>query len=249
MNEATDFPTTPRRRLLLGAAALPVTCAPPAALAAAPAGGAAAADAAADAEVFRLAAEVERIEAAYCASFEPPARTREEERARDAEQRRLADLREDAAEQLAALTPRTLPGIVALARAAHALADKDRAGELVARDDNELLALAVVEHVAALGGPLPAAHPARLPPAEDEPVPPPPLPASVVEGQAEGDRLRALGLHRPHGFTVGDVQLVGWLVRRVAADMGEATAARVLALSGANPAHIALIASKPPLVA
>lgn len=76
-----------------------------------------------------------------------------------------------------------------------------------------------------------AAPPSALPPAEA--APPAPLPASVVEGQAEGDRLRALGLHRPHGFTGGDVDLIAWLARRVAADMGEAVAARVLALAGA----------------
>ena len=113
---------------------------------------------------------MERIEAAFCATFSPTACTLEEEHAREPEQARLANLRGQAVKELAALTPRTLPGIVALARAAHALAEKGRGGHLVARDDADLLALATVEHVAALGA-LPLPHPGALPPAEDGPAP------------------------------------------------------------------------------
>lgn len=97
--------------------------------------------------MIRLAAEVERIEAAWSATFDQPAGTPADEAARD----RLARQREQAAEHLAALTPRTLPGLVALARAAQALAEKDADGDFVARDDADLLKLTLMEAVAALG--------------------------------------------------------------------------------------------------
>lgn len=103
----------------------------------------------ADAEVIRLAAEVERIEAAWWAAFEESADTSADEAARD----RLARQCAQAAEHLAALTPRTLPGLVALARAALALADRDADGDIVARDDADLLRITPMEHVAALGVP------------------------------------------------------------------------------------------------
>lgn len=101
----------------------------------------------ADAEVIRLAAEVERLEAAWSATFGQPAGTPADEAARD----RLARQREQAAGHLATLTPRTLAGLIALARAAQALAEKDADGDFVARDDADLLRLTLMEAVAALG--------------------------------------------------------------------------------------------------
>lgn len=100
-----------------------------------------------DAEVIRLAAEVESIEAAWSATFDQPANTRAGEAAR----KRLARQREQAAGHLATLTPRTLPGLIALARAAQALAERDADGDFVARDDADLLRLTLMEAVAALG--------------------------------------------------------------------------------------------------
>jgi hypothetical protein len=124
----------------------------PAALVVAPALPASAAQP--DAEVIRLAAEVIRLQTALVATHEPPARTVEEERAREPEQRRLAGLLDEAADALAVLAPCTLAGFVAKARAAFALADQSIEGELQAHGIDDLLTLALVEDLARLGGPL-----------------------------------------------------------------------------------------------
>lgn len=83
----------------------------------------------------------------------------------------------------------------------------------------------------------------RLVPAAVPSLPaPPPLPQTDPEAMPETEwqrsfredreRLAALGLARRAGFTVGDVQIVGWLLDRIAAEMGEAAAERVRELSG-----------------
>lgn len=65
------------------------------------------------------------------------------------------------------------------------------------------------------------------------PAEPSPEPAWALEQRAEAARLAALGLLRERGggFTVGDLQVVGWLLWRIETAMGRAVAERVRELS------------------
>jgi hypothetical protein len=103
-----------------------------------------------DAEIIRLARLVVETETAFVASFQPPAETREEEERREPEQRRLSDLRCEYLDALTPLRAKTLPGLIAKARAAFLLANK-QGGELVAHGIEDVLALGVVEDLVALG--------------------------------------------------------------------------------------------------
>lgn len=107
-----------------------------------------------DAELIRLADEVIRLQAALCATYEGLV-TLEQERAVAPEQTRLAELIDDAADDLAEMAPSTLAGFIAKARAAFALGTQTRDGELEATGIDDLLLVALVEDLARLGGPLP----------------------------------------------------------------------------------------------
>ena len=98
-----------------------------------------------DAELLRLADRVVALEADWAASFQPPAETLEEEERREPVQRRLHDLMDEAATALAALAPRTMPGILAKARAAYALATKAPDGETQSSGLEDLVALSLIE--------------------------------------------------------------------------------------------------------
>lgn len=105
-----------------------------------------------DVELIRLAGFVVQVAAQYEASFQPPATTLEEEKAREPMQARLSDALDEAVERLADLRPCTLPGIIAKARAAYAMGIKDRSGELIAESNFDLLPMALVEDLLRIAG-------------------------------------------------------------------------------------------------
>ena len=105
-----------------------------------------------DAELLRLADQVVVLEAAWSATFQPPATTLEEEERREPVQRRLHDLIDEAATALATLAPRTMPGILAKAKAAYALATKAPDGETQSSGIEDLVALSLIEDLVRFAG-------------------------------------------------------------------------------------------------
>ena len=159
---------------------------------------------------------------------------------RDAETSALNDRWVDAIEALSDLTPATLPGLAGKAQAVIAAFDRNvptQIGATVedAAEDHVFLAYRLAHDVVGLAG--------------AEPWPDHPAKALFVERHAEYAkeprpetdwqrrcreetlRLAALGLHRRGGLTVADHQLVAWIARRVAAEMGQDMAERVAALT------------------
>lgn len=103
-----------------------------------------------EAEIVRLAHAVVETEAAYAASFEPPATTIAEEEAREPMQERLSAARNVHLNRLTALPAVTLAGIIAKARAAYAMAIKDpHEGEIIVHGVSDVLAFCVVEDLLA----------------------------------------------------------------------------------------------------
>lgn len=86
-----------------------------------------------DAELIALADRVVAAHRAYVQSYEPPAKSSAEERAREPEQTRLWDIAEELAEQLVPMVPTTFAGFVAKARVAYEMADKTSDGGLYIR--------------------------------------------------------------------------------------------------------------------
>ncbi|MFC0389490.1 hypothetical protein [Muricoccus vinaceus] len=106
-----------------------------------------------DAEVIRLAHEVIEAEAACLAAYAVPSSTPEEEQAREPERDRLINAVCDKTEALAPLPVATLAGVLAKARAALAVADRNPAdGEINVKDYAEWLAYAALEDLVKVMG-------------------------------------------------------------------------------------------------
>ena len=102
---------------------------------------------AADAELIRLCDRIVALEAAYDATC-AGARTHAEERAAAPQLEAISEEITANMELIYDLRPQTLAGLQAMARAAHAGADKNREGGMLVDDEADWLAAAVIEHLA-----------------------------------------------------------------------------------------------------
>lgn len=202
-----------------------------AAIAALAAGGASATGASPhlDAELFRLCAELHRCDEAVTAldatESDDPARTEEAFSAAD-------DALAEATKATLEAEPRTIAGLAAKARACRAVlcryVDEFNGGEEGMAELHEWFALTLAEDVMQIGAlAIPNLPPKRV----YEPLPPSEPTELQLKMRADGEALAAVGLHRQGGLTVGDVQIIAWLLRRIAAEMGDGVAERVRELS------------------
>lgn len=130
-------PMKARRNFLAAGLAMPVAVG----AAPVPAGGD-------DAELIALAERVVMAHRAYVNSYDPPAQSIEDEHAREPEQDRLWGVAVELAETLAPMVPTTMAGIVAKARAAYEMAEKEIGGALSTRGPCDLLAGRLLEDLA-----------------------------------------------------------------------------------------------------
>lgn len=207
---ATSDPTTARRALLAGAAALPALATP-----------AQAADAP-DAPLLHLAAQLRATETDYAAAV-----AADNDEAITAAGDRLEDLIAELADMPAA-------GLAGVAAKAGRLTSSIIAG------GGTSIMVAEAALVESLDRDLARLVPAAVPAVTQAFVPVEPAPDALTSpanewsrrADAERERLAALGLVREGGgFTSGEVQVVGWLLRRIEARWGRGMAEAVWELS------------------